>query len=283
MDRRLIYLLVILALSVPLLTGYRVKAARMEAAEQLFRTIETLQVDPGQIAFVALDMGPSTKAENEPQSEVLIEHLMRRRIPIALFSMSFQAEPFLISIPERAARRLMREYPGETWKYGSDWVNLGYRPGAATLIQAIPKSADLPGLFGKDAWGNNLRNVPAFAGVRTVRDIKLLAEVTGLIGAFDLYVAFFQAGQYKPIFVHGCTSITIPNTFIYMDSGQLQGLLEGIAGAAWYSELLQQRYPGREPDASENINTALGIAHLIVILLVVIGNMRSLLRRRGAL
>lgn len=278
MDRRYIYLLVILALSVPLLTGYRVPPARMAAAEALYETIDELQVAPGEIAFVALDITPSTKAENEPQSEVLLEHLMRRRIPVALFSLSFQAEPFLVALPDRVAQRLMREHPGETWRYGTDWVNLGFRPGAGTLIQAIPKSGNLVELFGKDAWGNDLRNVPAFAGVRTVRQIKLLAEVTGLIGAFDLYVAFFQAGEYKPVFVHGCTSITIPNTFIYMDSGQLQGLLEGIAGAAWYSELLQRSHPGRIPDASGTINTALGIAHLIVILLVVIGNVAAFRR-----
>lgn len=280
LQRRLIYLLVILALSVPLVTRYTIPPARMPAAEELFKVVNDLSFGPGQIAFVALDFGPSTKAENESQALVLIEHLMRRRIPFALFSMYFQAEPFLVSIPQQIAERLQAENPGQTWVYGRDWVNLGYRPGAAALIQAIPKSSNLVELFQKDARGNSLANVPVFAGVKSVKDIKLLAEVTGLVGAFDLYVQYFQSGSYQPVFVHGSTSITIPQVFIYMDSGQLKGVLEGIAGAAWYSHLLKQAYPQREKDTAEIINTSLGIAHLIVIFLIIAGNAAMISARR---
>ena len=138
-------------------------------------------------------------------------------------------------------------------------------------------------LFGKDAQGNSLRNVPAFAGVHTIRQIKLLVEVTGLIGALDLYIQFFQAGGYQPVFVHGCTSITIPATAIYLDSGQLRGVLEGIAGAAWYAELLQRAHPARVQDASRAMNTALGIAHLVIILLIAAGNLIALRGKNAAL
>ena len=83
-------------------------------------------------------------------------------------------------------------------------------------------------------------------------------------------------------FAISCTSITIPEAFIYLDSGQIKGLLGGIAGAAWYSELLQQRYPDRQVDPSQLINTGLGVAHLIVIAFIVLGNIAAFMAKRAA-
>ena len=283
LQRRLIYIFVLLALSLPLIFEYSSSPARMPAAEAAFKSVEDLKVATGEIAFVALDFGPSTKAENESQALVLIEHLMRKRIPFALFSYYFQAEPFLTSIPEQVVNKLEKEYPDQVWRYGHDWVNLGYRPGAGMLIQAIPKSENLVQLFKKDARGNSLEHIPAFSKVRTIKDIKLLLEITSLTGVFDVYIQYFQAGKYKPPFIHGATSISVPGVFIYLDSGQLNGLLEGISGAAWYSELLSKKYKDRAVDSAQVLNTSLGIAHLVIIFLILLGNVVAfveLYRRR---
>ncbi len=282
LDRRVIFLLVILSLSIPLVLGLSMKPARMKQAQTSFDLIDQLKFEPSDIAFIALDFGANTKAENLPQAEVLIEHLMRKRVPVALFSLYVLAEPFLISIPEKVSKRLMQENPGQVWEYGKDWVNLGYNPGGFLIVQAIPKSENLVELFKKDARGNNLSDIPAFKNVRTLKNIKLLGEVTGLLGMFDTYVQFFQSGEYRPLFVHGCTSITIPEAYIYVDSGQLNGLLEGIAGAAWYSRLLSQEFKGRGHDTSELINTGLGVAQLVIIALVILGNLSSFLARKRA-
>lgn len=280
-DRRVIFLLVILSLSLPLVFGLRVKPARMESAEKAYATIEALRPQAGSFAFLALDFGPNTKAENLPQAEVIVEHLMRKRIPVVMFSLYVLAEPFLESVPAGVAERLMREFPGEKWEYGRDWVNLGYTPGGFLIIQAIPKSEDLTALFQKDARGNRLADIPALRAVKDMRSMLFAAEFTGMVGMFSTYMQFLmQRNDYKPPFVHGCTSITIPEAYIYMDSGQIKGLLEGIAGAAWYSEILNQRNPGRVPDSSELVNTGLGVAHLVVIFMVLLGNLAALLARR---
>lgn len=280
-DRRIIYLLVLLALSIPLINKWSVKPARLKAADNLYRVIDELKPAPDQIAFVAMDFGPGMAAETGTQAEVVVEHLMRKRIPIALFSIYVLAEPFLESIPQKVAARLAKEYPGQTWEYGKDWVNLGFRTGGYLIIQSIPKSENLVELFKRDIRGNNLADLPAFRGVKTLENIKILAEFSGLVGVFDTYVQFFQKKEYRPIFGHGCTSITIPEAYIYLDSGQLNGLLEGIAGAAWYSVLLSENYPTRTPDNSGILNTGLGVAHLVIIALILLGNITSLFARRA--
>jgi hypothetical protein len=279
-DRRIIFVLVFLALAIPLYYRYQIKPAPMPAAQKLFDVVETLKTEPGDIAFIALDFGPNTKAENEAQAEVVIEHLMRRRVPVALFSLYYLASPFMVSVPERIAERLMKEYPGERWEYGKDCVYLGYPVGGYLRILSIPKSDNLVELFGKDVRGNNLSDIPAFRSVNSLKQIKLLAEFTGLVGVFDTYVQFFKGKDYNPSFVHGCTSITIPEAFIYLESDQIQGLLEGIAGAAWYSELLNRRFTSRTPDQSAVLNTGLGVAHLVIIMLVLVGNSLFFIQRR---
>ena len=282
LDRRIIFLFVAVALAIPLITGYVVPPARMKAAEELYKVIENVPVDGKTLAFVAADYGPNSKAENETQTEVVVEHLLRRRIPVMMFSLYALAEHFLDVIPERVIARLQQEDPSQHWEYGRDWVNLGYRPGGFLIVTNVAKSNDLAELFGKDTRGNRLKDLPLFKEPRGFKEIGILAQMTGLVGVFDTYVQFFQSDSYRPKFAHGCTSITIPEAFIYRDSGQLDGLLEGIAGAAWYSELLQRNFPKRTPDESREINTGLGVAHLVVILLIIVGNLVGFLSKRGA-
>ena len=100
---------------------------------------------------------------------------------------------------------------------------------------------------------------------------------------FDTIIQFFQKGGYRPTLVHGCTSITIPEAYIFLDSGQLKGLLEGIAGAAWYSEILKRHFPASDNTKLLVVNTALSSAHVVLIGLIVLGNLvalREWLRRR---
>ncbi len=279
-DRRFVYLLVFLSLAVPLYQGYRVKPARLESAEKLYAAVESVERKPGTVAVVAMDFGPNLIAENGAQTEVVLEHLFRRRIPVVLLSLYNQAEPFLTSIPEGIAARLAAEIPGERWTYGVDWVNVGYQPGGYLFVQSLPKAEKFMEALGKDVRGNTVASLPIARDVGGFESVAFLGEFTGLLGMFDLYVQFFQKKDYRPIFTHGCTSITIPEAFIYLDSGQLTGLLEGIAGAAWYSELLQQAYPRRKIDNSGAINTGLGVAHLIIIVFIILGNLGSLFGRR---
>ncbi len=272
LDRRFIYFTVLVAVSFPIITGWAVKPARLPAANRLFDVIEAIDTSRPAIAMIAMDFGPGTHAENQPQTEVMIEHLMRRRVRFAVFALVPVADPFLTSIPERVAQRLMKEKPGEKWEYGVDWVNLGYRPGGDLFVQAFARSEDLGAFLGRDVYGNDLQRLSVFHGIKGFRDIPFLGQVTGLVGTFGAYVQFFQRKDYVPRFGHGCTSITIPEAYIYLDSGQLSGLLEGLSGAAWYSELLKERDQERAPDNALIMNTALGVAQLAIIVLVAFGN-----------
>jgi hypothetical protein len=279
---RLIYLLVFLVIALPLVVRVSFPPARLKAAEKIFSVVESIQIKKGEIALVGFDFGPGTRAENEPQGEVLVEHLMRRRIPFVVFTQYVKAQGFIDSIPQKIAQRLERESQGaQKWEYGKDWVTLGYRPGLGLFLQALVKSNDLPAFFGKDFYNTEVKNLPLFQGISSYKNVSLVAELTGLQGIFDAYVQFLQADTHRPPLVHGCTSVAIPEAYVFLDSGQLKGLFEGVSGAAWYSHLLSEKFPNREKDNSGIINTSLGAAQLCILLLVLVGNVTDRLRARG--
>lgn len=277
--RRLIYLLMILAVGAPVLFGISRQPSRMVSAERMYTVMENVAFAPGEVAMVWLDFGPNTIAENEPQATVIIEHLFRRKVPVVLLSQYQQSEGFMRRIPQEIAAQLEREFPGEQWRYGDAWINAGYKPGAAIFIQALVNAPDVSKFLGRDVSGMPITHYPRFASIGGIERVKLVAEVTGLVGVFDTVVQFFQKKGYRPTLVHGCTSITIPEAYIFLDSGQLNGLLEGIAGAAWYSEVLKKNFPESDNSKLLVTNTALSAAHIMIILLIVAGNVASLYAR----
>jgi hypothetical protein len=221
---------------------------------------------------VAVDFGPGTAAENKPQTKLVIEHLMRKRIPFALASIYVLAAPFLQELPQEVAAQLENEYPGEKWLYGTDWVNFGYMPNGLISVQSLAKSKDWWTYLKFDADGNSVAELPLMKKVRSIHDISTLVQITGLQGVFSVWLQFFQSGGYTPALVHGCTSITIPEAYIYFSSGQIRGFFEGIAGAAWYEFKLGQQYPDRVIDSAQAVNTGTSFAQLLVFCLVIIGN-----------
>lgn len=271
-DPRIIYLLVALALAFPLVQDVRLPAAEMPAASALFEAVEQLTPEPGKIVVVAMDWGAGTSAENGPQTMVALEHLFRRRIPFAVVSLYAQAAPMLKEVPQKVARILEKEFPGEKWVYGKDWVNLGYQPQSQIFVQSFSSAKDIHELMKTDANGVPLAEVPLMANVHTIKDVQMLMQFTGLVGVFDVWIQLFQGQGYRPPMVHGCTSITIPDAYLYYASNQIVGFFEGIAGAAWYDKLLNQKAPTRKVEHATKINSGLAFAQIVILVLIVLGN-----------
>jgi hypothetical protein len=271
-DRRVIFALVALSLAVPLLFKSALEPAPMKTADEFYRAVEALDPTSGKIVLIAADFGPGTMAENRPQTAVAIEHLMRRRIPFAMISMYPQAEPFLREIPQTIANEL-KEETGQEWVYGKDWVNFGFRPNFLLMIQGFSKTEDLHAFFKADANSVPLSEIPVMKSVKTIRDVQMLMEFTGLVGVFNTWLQYFNADGYTPPFLYGCTSITIPEAYIYYSSRQILGFFEGIAGAAWYEKLLGDAYPARpKRNTAIQVNTGLSYAHLVIIAFIALGN-----------
>ncbi len=277
---RIIYILLFLTLLIPLMSSLSITPAFNSSAKKTYDYIESLPQNQNNFALLFLDYGPGTQAENQPQASVIFEHLLRKKIPTILLTTYSLGEKFTQETVKEVLRRMKLEAPDTEYVYGVDYVVLGYRPGANLFLQGISQSNKLAEFLGKDIKGIPLVHYDAFKNLTTLSQVSTIGQFTGLVGFLSSYIQFLTVqGQTAPL-IHGCTSITIPETYIYADTGQLRGTLEGVSGAAYYSHMLQTNFKNRQTDDSLVINTALGLGQILILILIVAGNLIEFFGRR---
>lgn len=276
---RIVYLFVGLALALPMIFHLNFKPVPMKASEDVFKVISELPDNSKRPVIIALDWGPGTMAENEPQSKIIMEHLFRKKIPFILTTLYVQAAPILKELPLELVQTLKKENPEFDFQYGVDWVNLGFQAGGWQSIQSIARAEDIHKVVKTDYKGTPVAEIPLLKNFHTIKDVSLLVQITSLVGTFNAWLQFFRTDAYTPPMLHGCTSITIPEAYLFYNSKQILGFFEGVAGAAWYDQLLTNVYPKRE-ELATGTNTGLAIAQLIILFFVIIGNITYLLEKR---
>ena len=82
--------------------------------------------------------------------------------------------------------------------------------------------------------------------------------------------------KYRFPFAGGCTAVMAPDLFPFLQSGQMLGMLGGLAGAAEYETLI-----GHQEQATEGMRPQ-SVTHLIIISFIILGNGMYFLSRRSA-
>ena len=203
---------------------------------------------------------------------LLIHHFrLMKKIPFAVMSLTPLGAGFCREIPAKVAAEIEAE---KGWKpeYGRHWVNWGYRYGWGLYIK--PLGADIPGTIKADVRGTPVGDIPLMKGVKDARSVDLVCEFTGLVGALETWLQFFQTGGHRPKLLHGCTAVSTPSNYVYLDSGQISGLLGGMLGAAEYEQLLNVEGRGLRGMSAQTT------AHVVIIVLIVLGNIAELTRKR---
>ena len=91
------------------------------------------------------------------------------------------------------------------------------------------------------------------------------------------YWVMIAASRYHMPLGAGCTAVSAPNFYPYLDAGQLVGLMGGMKGAAEYEILL-----GVSGLATSGMD-AQSAAHVVIIFFIVFGNVvYFMLRKRKA-
>ncbi len=270
LDRRWLYALLFAAVLLPFLPHldevFSVKVKVTGPVQSFFDEIEGMERRPGKLVIVAIDWDPQTRGENYPQTEATIRHLFRKKIPFAALTLTHLGAGFCEEIPTNLAE----EYGAV---YGRDWVNWGYRYGWGAYFLK-PLGSDVPATLETDARGTPLRDLPIMEGVKDARSVDLVCEFTGLVGALESWLQFFQTEGHRPKFCHGCTAVSAPSSYVFLDSGQLSGLQGGMLGAAEYEQLLGVRRRGLCGMSAQTT------AHAVIIALIALGNVAEFVARR---
>lgn len=266
-DKRWIYLLMGLSVLIPILTQLKFPESPSPFAQKVFDTIEALPV--GSRVLMAWDYDPASEGEISPMAKAFILHCASRQLKLY----------FLTLIP--AAEQLIEQDIDETikidfpdYKYGEDYVNLGYKPGYEGVIKVI--TTNLRELYTTDSKGTALSQIPMCRNITNIQEMDLIVEVSSSYPGTKEWVQFAVTPYPDKLsMVAGCTGVQAPLLYPYIPR-QLAGLLGAIKGAAEYESIVVSRYGGEHPrktylEAQRRMGPQL-IAHILMILLIVMGN-----------
>jgi hypothetical protein len=78
----------------------------------------------------------------------------------------------------------------------------------------------------------------------------------------------------------GLTAVMAPKYYPFLQTGQLSGLLSGMKGAAEYENLIYQKGYARSLGKAETGMNSQSMIHLLIIVLIVLGNIGYFFSRR---
>jgi len=261
LDRRIIYLIVLISVIVPLLNPMGLKIEPSESVAASFQTYEDLP--EGALVLMSIDYGPSTAVELEPMALAACDQLLRHNQKVAFMALYPEGQ----ALTNRLIGRLKELYPDK--KYGIDYVNLGYKAGN----EAVPlkMGLDFRGQFPTDTRDKPLSEIPMLRSVTQLKQFALVATYSaGFPGALE-HIRI-TASEYGMPLVVGTTAVQTPQYFPYYDSGQVKGLIGGLRGAAEYEILTG--FKGAAVGGME----AQSIAHFTIAGLIILSNILTFLQ-----
>ena len=265
LDRRWIFLLMGLAVALPILLQLRFPEKVSALTRDAFAEIEKLQ--PGEKVLLSFDFDPASGGELTPMATAFTYHCAKRGAKIYYMALWPVGQRM---VDDSITQVIKKDFPD--LRYGEDYVNLGYKSGNEGVIKVIV--TDLKQLYNTDARGNGIDSIPMMEDVVSLQDMNLIVSVSaGYAGAKEWVQYAKTAYPEKITVIAGCTGVQAPPLFPYIPK-QLPGLVAAIKGAAEYEKLLIERYQIDDPTYSDGLQRmgAQLVAHVLMILLIIAGN-----------
>jgi len=255
-DPRVLYVIFFIILVVFEFIAPRIPTPVPDSVQALYDYIESLDGEKIVIVDCSLDSG--FIAEGRGQYEVVIRHLFRKGIPVAISTntMFNEGQKFATLYTEPIAEEMGK-------KYGIDYcIWSAWTPFQGAKIASLAKN--IPGTVSTDINKTPLAEIPMMKDVADIYDVALIYRVAY---TWDIipWIGFVQAVYGTP-FAVGTASISSSGAYPFVDSGQLFGLLPGAAGAAAYEQLLDSPGVGTRTTIVQSLST------LYVILAIFLGN-----------
>jgi hypothetical protein len=258
-DPRLVYAILLLVITVPILTHTTTAVPISSTTRALYDFIQNLP--PNSLVVESFDYATSVVPELHPQAIVVTQQLFMRPLKILFVALDNNG-PTLADAVLAAIDKGNRSY-------GVDYANLGYIPNTATLIGMPSNIAQFLPL---DTHGNPTASLPIIKEFPAAKEAALVITFDDDSSALYSYLQYWQGRSKIPVAV-GATATIAPGFMPFYNSGQLVGVLISIRAAAEYELLLYQQYKcclGISGASSAMV--ALSMSHLLIIAMVVFGN-----------
>jgi hypothetical protein len=259
-DRRLIYIVFGIILLIPQFRPLMIPMKIDKMVPPLYEAIEKLQ--PGDAVWVSVEYGAVMASEMTPTLHSVVKHLYAKQARVFFMGSSTDGAMFAQDAVKLAP-------PGYEW--GKNIINFGFIAGYEAAVASL--ALDIPKTFPADFKGQPTAGMPIMEGIKDVRDIKLVYQLTG--GGLGPLLWVRQVSlPYGVPFASCVSSSMLPSAVPYYESGQIIALLNGLVGAAEYELLTKTPGKGLAGMAGQSLG------HLYVIAIVIVGNIAFVMQRK---
>ena len=263
MDRRWIFIIIALVVLLPLFFPIGLPIRPTDSTQTAYDAMDDLE--HGSKVLVSFEYGPSTKPEIHPMTYAVLRHLFKNGHKVYITCLwpdgQFMAEEAIEEISEQEFNLT----------YGKDYVLLGFRPGNEAVVKGIV--SNIRKLYSTDARGTLTDKIPMMEGINQLADFDFIFTASaGYPGTVE-WVQYGADPTGVPMST-GVTSIQVNEVMPYVQSGQVKGILAGMPGAAEYEKLVG--VPGIGTSGMD----AQSIAHLVIVLFIIFGNVAFFIERQ---
>ena len=261
MDRRWIFLMVFVSILVARLIPFDLPIEAGPNVRTMADTIREVGEKGGRL-LISFDYEPGTAPELDPMSRAIMRHAFKNGAKVVGVTLAQNGQ----DLAERNMRFVAEEYGKE---YGTEWAFLGYKPGFVTVM--IGMGQDFYSTFSKDSEGRDIRSIPLTRDVHSLSDFDYVVTVTSNKACEDYVI--YTVEKYKYTLGCGVTGVIAPDIFPFIQTGQVNGFLGGLAGAAEF-----ENYVGETDRAAVGMRPQSAV-HALLVLFVLFGNLLFFLDR----
>lgn len=268
LDRRWLFLAMGLLVAGPLLWPVGLPLTVTDPVKRYHAAIQA--VPDGSPVLLACDFDPGNRPEMIPMMKSSLRHLFDKKCRVVVTCL-WNGGPALV---DQTLEEVANEYRarGVRLESGVDYVDLGYKAGYEAVMVLMGQG--IANAFPRDMRGRETRSLPVMRGVSDYSSFPLLVSISGGYPGTKEWVQQVNSRFHLPM-VSGCTAVSAPEYYPYLQSGQLGGLLGGMAGAAEYEKLRGEKGP-----ATKGMD-AQSLAHVFIALCIVLGNVVQWRRGKG--
>ena len=261
MSRRLIFILIAFSVAIPLVIKLGLPNEVTREVRQVYDEID--QLDSASVVIVSFDHEASSIPEVKPMAVAILRHCFSKDLKV--IGLALLAEG--TAIGDGILREVAKEYHKE---YGEEYLFLGFRPQYQAAILGMGE--DIKRVFPQDYRNVSLDKIRMMEDIKNYQDISLIVSVAD--GDMPAYWVDYAVSRYHKKVSAAVTAVMATSFYPFLASGQITGLLGGLKGAAEYEILI------KKPGMGQRGMDAQSVSHLVIILLVILGNAGYFLRRK---
>jgi hypothetical protein len=264
--RWLITGLLILAVGLPLITGIPATPASTVQSPEMVAAFTSIGSLPSNSQVLLIfDYDPALFSELEAAATPLMDHLLLQGPRLALISTNPTGPALAERFLHDASTSLLAA--GHNYQAGQQYVNLGYLAGGPAGVQFFatsPTDAAPFTLDGEPAW-----QLPPLQGIRGLSDFSAIIVLTDNADSGRIWIEQTGSTIGNTPMLMVISAQVEPMILPYYDSGQIKGLVTGLAGGEAYGQTFKS--PNAQSGPAQNYWSSFAVGTLVAEILVIIG------------